>query len=284
MMNFAKRNIMIFFKDRSAVFFSLLSVFIIIGLYVLFLGDVWVSSLPGIDNAKYLMNSWIVAGLLAVTSITAAMGAFGIMVEDKTKKIAKDFYASPLKRSSIIGGYLLSSLFIGVIMSIVALVLGEIYIIASGGELLPAVVVLKLIGVLMITCLANTALVCFMVSFFNSQNAFTTASTIIGTLIGFITGIYLPIGNLPEAVQLVIKIFPLSHGAALLRQIMMDEPISAAFANVPSGYIEGFKEAMGVVYRFGDYTVTPWVSLEVLILTAVIFYMLAMLNIRRKGT
>ncbi|HCD44303.1 MAG TPA: ABC transporter, partial [Lachnoclostridium sp.] len=37
---FIERNLKLFFRDRSAVFFYLLSVFIIIGLYALFLGDV----------------------------------------------------------------------------------------------------------------------------------------------------------------------------------------------------------------------------------------------------
>ena len=39
-----RRNLLLFFRDKSAVFFSLLSVFIIIGLYALFLGDVVVAS------------------------------------------------------------------------------------------------------------------------------------------------------------------------------------------------------------------------------------------------
>ncbi|MFR1983726.1 MAG: hypothetical protein ACLS4Z_08430 [Christensenellaceae bacterium] len=39
MITFAKRNLLVFFKDKSSVFFSLFAVFIIIGLYALFLGD-----------------------------------------------------------------------------------------------------------------------------------------------------------------------------------------------------------------------------------------------------
>ena len=39
MIRFAKRNLMVFFRDKSAVFFSLLSALIIVALYALFLGD-----------------------------------------------------------------------------------------------------------------------------------------------------------------------------------------------------------------------------------------------------
>ena len=38
MSSFAIRNLKVFFRDKSAVFFSLLSVFIIVGMYALFFG------------------------------------------------------------------------------------------------------------------------------------------------------------------------------------------------------------------------------------------------------
>ena len=65
MFNLAVRNLKIFFRQKSAVFFSLLSVFIIIGLYVLFLGDVWTDYFPeGLSEAENLMNNWIIAGIV----------------------------------------------------------------------------------------------------------------------------------------------------------------------------------------------------------------------------
>ena len=93
MINFMKRNLLVFFKDKASVFFSLLSVFIIIGMYALFLGDVWTSGMQDITGARNIMDCWIVAGLIAVTSVTTTMGAFGTMVEDKSKKIIKDIHS-----------------------------------------------------------------------------------------------------------------------------------------------------------------------------------------------
>ncbi len=283
MIAFAKRNLKLFFRDRSAVFFSLLAVFIIIGLYALFLGDVWVKNMPQIKNARLLMDSWIVAGLLAVTSVTTTMGAFGVIIDDKSKKIFKDFYAAPMKRSSITGGYIISAFIIGVIMSIVTLLIAEIYLFASGGELLGIIAFLKVIGLILLTSMTNTAIVCFVISFFESQSAFATASTIIGTLIGFFTGIYLPIGSLPDAVQFAVKIFPISHAASLFRQVIMEVPLKAAFSNAPVEYLNEFNEMMGVVFRFDNYTVPPAVSVIVLTLTAVVFYFLSILNMSRKN-
>jgi len=282
MIALTRRNLKIFFRDKTAVFFSLLAVFIIIGLYVLFLGEVWTSSLKDLPGIRAVMDSWIMAGLLAVTSVTATMGAFGVMVEDKTKKIAKDFYSSPIKRTSLTAGYVLSSYLIGIIMTFLALVLAEVYIVAYGGEILGFTALLKAAGVILISTLCNTSMILFVVSFFKSNNAFATASTIIGTLIGFLTGIYLPVGQLPEAVQWIVKIFPVSHAAVLFRQIMMASPLSLTFAGAPESAADQFREMMGVTLKFGNAPVSNPVSILILFAAAALFFSLAIFNLSRK--
>ena len=282
MINFTKRNLLVFFKDKASVFFSLLSVFIIIGMYALFLGDVWTSGMSDIPGARYLMDSWIVSGLVAVTSVTTTMGAFGIMVEDKSKKIIKDIRSSPLPRISIAGGYILSAFVIGTIMCVIALALCEVYILAGGGALLGGMQLLKVFGLILLSTFSNTALVLFYVSFFQSNNAFPIASTIIGTVIGFMMGIYIPIGQLPNGVQWVIKLFPPSHSALLLRQVIMENALKASFANAPAGLLENFNSMLGVSYKIGETAVTPIMSIALLVASGVLFLALAVLNLSRK--
>ena len=276
------RNLKIFFRDRTSVFFSLLSAIIIIGLYVLFLGNVWTSSLQGRPGVRFLADSWIMSGLLAVTSMTTTMGAFGIMIEDKTKKISKDFYSSPISRGGLTSGYIISSYIIGVIMTLFTLILAEIYIFAYGGALMSIGALLRVIGLILLSSLTSTSFILFIVSFFKSTNAFATASTIIGTLIGFLTGIYLPIGQLPDAVQFVIKVFPVSHSAALMRQVMMEAPLSATFSGAPAEAAEEFRQFMGVDLFFGNTKVSAFAGIGILVLTAVVFFLLSMFNLSRK--
>lgn len=284
MIVFIKRNFMLFFRDRSAVFFSLLSIFIIIALYVVFLGDVWLNdSMNYITNADVLMNNWLVAGLLAVASVTTTMGAFSVMIDDKVKKINKDFHSSPIKRSSITGGYIGSAFLIGVIMSFVTVVVAEIYMVMNGSASLTIAVCMRIFLLIFFTTMANTSMVCFVVSFFESHSAFNAASTIIGTLIGFLTGIYLPIGALPVPVQTIIKIFPVSHAASLFRQALMEVPLQTAFEGIPAHYLDEFKAYMGVTFHFGSYEITPGMSIVILAGTAALFYGLSILRMSRKS-
>ncbi|HCC34601.1 MAG TPA: ABC transporter [Ruminococcaceae bacterium] len=277
------RNLKIFFRDKASVFFSLLGVIIIIGLYVLFLGDVVVGNVEDMPDGRFLMDSWIMAGVLTAASITTTMGAFGVMVDDRSKKIFKDFASSPLSKRSLTSGYIVGTFIIGIIMTLAALVFAELYIVVSGGALLPPLTLLKVFGTVLLSVLTGSAIVSFVVSFFSSQNAFATASSIIGTLIGFLTGVYIPLSVMPESVQYVIKLFPLSHSAALLRQIMMEVPMETAFAGAPAAEVSKFRLDMGVDFAFGNTVVEPIVHILVLAGTAVLFYGLAIFNMSRKS-
>ena len=277
------RNVKVVFRDRASVFFSLLGVLIILGLYILFLGDVWVSNLPKVNGARPLMDAWIMAGLLAVTSLTTVMGAFGTMVDDRAHKILKDFDASPISKDKISGGYVLSSFFIGTIMSLLAFALAEFYIVSRGGTLLTPVQSLQVVGCILLSALCNTALVSLLVSFIYSQNAFGTASSIVGTLVGFLTGIYLPVGMLPQSVQFIIKVFPVSHAAVLLRQVMMEAPMQTVFAGAPAVAMQEFQEAMGVTINFGGQTLPAYASVLILLGASLLFYALSILRFSRKS-
>ncbi len=282
MISFVSRNLKVFFRDKTAVFFSLLAVLIILGLYIFFLGDVWVDSFPNIKGVKNLMNCWIIAGLIGVTSVTANMGAFGTMIEDKSKNKIKDFYVSPIKKSKIVGGYIISSFIVGSMMSVVTLIISQIYLVYSGVDVLNFKELTEVFLIILMTSLSNSAMILFIVSLFSSEKAFSTASTIVGTLIGFITGIYLPISMLPDSVQIIVKLFPTSHGISILRQIFMKKQMDISFADVPTNYINEFKESMGVVYYINDKLVSNTASVFILIASTIIFFFLAVLILYKK--
>lgn len=282
MISFVSRNLKVFFRDKTAVFFSLLAVLIVLGLYIFFLGDVWIDSFPNIKGVKNLMNCWIIAGLIGVTSVTANMGAFGTMIEDKSKNKIKDFYVSPIKKSKIVGGYIISSFIVGSMMSVVTLIMSQIYLVYSGVDVLNFKELTEVFLIILMTSLSNSAMILFIVSLFSSEKAFSTASTIVGTLIGFITGIYLPISMLPDSVQIIVKLFPTSHGISILRQIFMKKQMDISFADVPTNYINEFKESMGVVYYINDKLVSNTASVFILIASTIIFFFLAVLILYKK--
>ncbi len=283
MRSLVARNLKVFFRDRASVFFSLLAVLIILGLYVLFLGDVMMQEFSGVPGAKALSDSWIMSGILAVISVTTVLGAYGTMVDDRVHKIIKDFSASPLGRGKLAGSYIVSSFVVGSIMTLLAFALSEVYIVARGGTLLSLAQAAKVIGIILLSALSNTAMISFLVSFLKSQNAFGTASSLVGTLIGFLTGIYMPVGVLPEAMQAVVKVFPVSHAALLLRRIMMEAPMGTVFAGAPEQTAQAFRTDMGLSYSLGGAQIPAYASVAIIAGAALLFYALSVIRFSRKG-
>jgi len=116
-----KRNLLNYIYDPSSVFFSFLSVFILIGVYGIFLGTFQVQevenavgTIPGVD---WLVTSWLIAGLLTVSSFTVPLSILSNMVIDLEKRVFDDFLVAPIKRSSIVFGYAISAIIIGIIMT-----------------------------------------------------------------------------------------------------------------------------------------------------------------------
>lgn len=275
MIAFAKRNLKLYFRDKSSVFFSLMAVFVILALYIFFLGDVWADTYDFADGIKEVLNNWVMAGILAVTGVTTTTGMLETMVKDRCDKIQKDFYVAPVKKSALAAGYFISANVVGNIMTFIAFILAEIYIVVEGGSLLSPKYMLAVVAFILYSNLMNTSIVLFMVSLFKSRNAYATASTIIGTLIGFLTGIYIPIGSFPNGVQWVIKCFPISHSAVVFRQIMMHDSMATVFEGAPQDVISATKESLGVIYSYGDYEMGTTGNMLVVLITAIVFFLLS---------
>jgi len=280
---FLKRNLLVFFKDRAAVFFSLLSTLMILGIYILFLGNILISEFHDmVPNAREIMTNWIMAGMIAASTATTTLGGFGVMVDDRASKIDRDLYVSPISRRKLAAGYVLSAFIIGSIVTFITFVVAEIYIFISCGSLVSLPAFLKVTALILLSALSNTSIMFFLTTFFSSPNAFATVSTVVGTVIGFLTGIYIPIGQLPEAVQWMVKLFPPSYAAVLIRRTMMAESMSAGFAGVPAEYVEKFKMKLGVVLNFGETEASEAFCIAVLLGAAAVFFLLAVLVLSRK--
>lgn len=288
-----QRNIQVYVRNRTAVFFSFLSVFIIIGLYALFLGKMQVDSIAGMmkqfgmadTGVRFLVDSWIMSGLLSVSAVTISLGALDTMVFDVEQKRFSDFIVAPVSRASVVLSYLISSCIISFMFNLVTLAIGELYILSGGGELLSLAKLLEVLGILALSVFASSSILFLVISFIKSGTAFGTLSTLLGTLIGFLTGVYVPLGILPDAVQKFVLFVPFTHSAGLLRQVFCERPLEAVFGAIPeharADVISQYKGMYGIQLHWGDFNITIPLMLIVLAGTAVLFLLLSALKLRR---
>ncbi len=288
MIQITKRNLLMYFRDRGSVFFSLLAVLITFLLYIFVFRDLYGSNMmygsafP--EDLRQIIDVWAIGGIISAPTVTTPLGALWVLVNDRNVKKFQDFYTSPIKRSKITAGYLFSSYLIGVIMTCILLLVTQIYLIINGGSMFSFTQLVMILFVILISTFSGAGFVLLLISLFSSNNAYTGCSLVIGTLMGFLTGNYMPVGLLPDFAQWIIKFTPAAHTSALFRQIIVKKPISDLLVGVDTEYISYFTDFLGIEFRYGDYLAPAWVHIAVLLGTGIIFYSPAILSLNRKKT
>ena len=279
------RNNKVFLRNKMLVFFSLLSVLISVGVYVVFLQKLQTDAIsqvvPVTKAIEILVSEWMVAGILTTIAMTSTLSVFAIYIQDLETKRTADFLVTSASRMNIQLSYVFSSLMIGFMMTFVAFISCEVFIVAIGGSLLSFAAFLKVLALLLVGVLLSSTINLFIVLFINSETAFSTVNTVIGTMIGFLCGIYVPIGVLPSAVQSVIHYFPVSHIAVLLRQVLMEPSLATVFEGA-TAFEESYKLNYGVVYKIGDSIISPATSVLFIVATIVVVLGLSAVVYKRK--
>ena len=241
MLALLKRDFLLYFRNRSGVFFSLLGALISFLLYIIFLQknlmDAW-SQLP--DN-KSLLNNWLMGGTLAVTGITTSFTALTQMVQDRENQVDQDLFLTDLGSWGLQLSYLISSLIISFVMQAFMLIVMSLYF-----QEIPAMSKLFEISLIMLlSSLLSTLVNVLLIYYFQSVDSLGKLATIVGTASGFLVGTYVPMGILPNFAQVLMKCTPATYLASLYRQVLMKEQLETTFMG-NSSLLEEFQEKLGI--------------------------------------
>lgn len=283
------RNLRLFLRDRTAVFFSFLSSLVLIALFALFLADLEVSHLErelrqaDVDDIGWFVNTWVLSAIVMITTVTSSLSVLTVFVEDKASGRFSDFVVSPLRRVHVILGYLFSSFLVALFMSLLLLGISQGYIAMQGHEVMSAEQAWQAIGYVALSCATFSAIGSFVVTYMTSSGGFAAMSTIVGTLVGFLAGAYIPIGQLPDAVGTGMNVLPFAQSAMLIRGPMTEKSLDAMVGDMPGAgeAKESLSEYYGMTAFVGDFEVTTNVAVGVLAALFLLFTALAVWRLSR---
>jgi len=269
------RGLSLFFKNRQAVIGSFIGAAIMIILYVFLLGESLVGSLSVLAQPKLVVDAWMLAGVIGIASASSTLGSVSLMIRDKESNVYTDFMISPISKSKIMLGYFFSTFLISLLITLVVIVIAEIYLVVlSKGEFLTLPQFGLLFVVSLLTVFCSSAFMFFIASFFRRIDTFSTVTAVIGPLIGFLTGCYVPIGSLPEGVQKVVEYFPLTSGIVLIRRILTENVFSSADKSAATMV----KEELGIVMSGQTGIALP---IAILVISSCLFLVVASWNVKR---
>ncbi|REH84063.1 ABC transporter permease, partial [Staphylococcus felis] len=273
MISLVKRNLIYNVRDRVAFILSFLSVIILLIIYKAFLSNFQIDELKRAAHSSNIsqagmdmINLWLVAGLIIVISVTTTLSGFGVMVEDKENKKINDFRLSSISSFKLMISYYLSSFILGIFILLIAFILG-VAIFVGIDEIIHIDFIkwLKIISILILSNLFGVSFGLLLANVLSTRSSFATASTIVGTLIGFLAGVYITIGDLGDIISKVILILPMIHIAALLKQILMKDSINDFFVNVPDHYQENYEKTYGIYLYWDNIEISNFTSISIVI-------------------
>lgn len=248
MMALCQRNLMLYFKNKTSIFFSLFGAMISFVLFVVFLKQNMVEQWHQMPDATKMMDLWLIGGTLSVTAITTTLSILARMVLDESRGVLKDFYLTNTSTFKIKLSYMLSAALIGFVMQLVMLALMLTYFALVDQLTVPWSKSIDLIVVALAGSFLAVAVNMIFVQFIHRVETMSAFESIVGAASGFLVGTYIPMGALPQFAQTIIKLTPGAYISALYRQIMMGSKVDTIFSG--SHLEASFNQSMGIQLKW----------------------------------
>ena len=226
-MGLTKRNLLIYFKDKGAIIFSLLTSLIVLVLYLLFLKGTYQDAFDSaLEEAQVLLDE---------------------KTDIRGNKIDYDISATPIKRWQIILSYFTSAAISACIMTGILLTAGLVILNMNGGLLLGASDILKAYGMVVLGSVSATGFFMTMMPLFKTSQSSSAFFGMLSAAAGFVIGAYIPISQFSETVQTVCNIFPATHVTVAIRNILMSgvmNSFDSSIAGVDGGmFLESIRNS-----------------------------------------
>ncbi len=280
-----KRNIKIFFSNKSNIFFSTLALIILVILHFAVFKSQHANVLLdlGVDIeekwAYWFSDSLMLSSIIPIAGITISLTSLSQIVSDKEKNIINDLYISPLNKSTLLFSYILSSIIISLclILIYILFLIGYFYFVY---ELLFNVVqLLSILGLTILSILLGNFFVLIIVSFIKREQAMGALGTILGTLMGFLCGSYIPVGILGDSISKIFTLLPFLPITALTRQTFFSNINST---NIPSEVLNGeLANIYGYKLLLNGNELTTFTLIIIVIIYIILFLLLKIIIFKR---
>ena len=166
------------------------------------------------ENLNFI--SYFVPSMLGLSVMQVGIFAAIPLVADREKGILKRLAATPLRRWQLVGSNVMMRLLIALAQTIIIVAVGTL---AFGVEIVGSMVVTFAFVVL--GAVTFLALGYVIASFATTEDSANGMTSMIQFPMMFLSGAFFPIDQMPQFLQAVARIIPLTYLADALRQVMV---------------------------------------------------------------
>jgi ABC-2 type transport system permease protein len=245
------RNIKIFARNRIQLVFTIIMPFFF--LYVF-------SAIFKNDKIQNPVN-YMLAGIVITNVFQTSLAIASSTIEDIVSGFMKEVLVSPVKRMQIATGQLLSAATIATFQGIIILTIGYFIGLKFTHWITPFAV----IGVMILVGLAFSGLGLYVAAIVKNSQTFQIVVTSISMPLTFLSGAYIPLSLLPKILKTVSYLNPMTYTTAFFRTIILEKTSLSNEQLV----------AQQLAFKIGNFTITPFVSMMVVIIFGIIFLLLS---------
>ncbi len=239
-----KRHLLVFFRNKVRLMYTLLVPVIIFAVYLLFLRGLELSMVQNIltDPAlglsaevaadarlhkciETVVDSWMLSGIIGLSTITVALQTNTVIVEDKQNGVNRDFASSPIPKDLLVASYFLYNFIVSALICLAFYLICLVYLAAAGEFVLSFGTVLFSLIIMFFATVASTLMTVFICSFVKTEGTMMSIVAIFSTAVGFLIGAYMPLGMMPDWVQGICGFIPGTYACSLLRYAFMETPL-----------------------------------------------------------
>jgi ABC-2 type transport system permease protein len=166
------------------------------------------------ENLNFI--SYFVPSILALSVMQLGIFAAVPLVADREKGILKRLSATPLRRWQLVGSNTLMRLLIALVQTVIIVGVGSAFFgVQVSGSLLLAAVFVALGAV------SFLALGYVLASFTRTEEAANGITQVVQFPMMFLSGVFFPIEAMPQFLQSIARLIPLTYLADALRQVMV---------------------------------------------------------------
>ena len=172
------------------------------------------------ENLNFI--SYFVPSMLGLSVMQVGIFAAIPLVADREKLILKRLAATPLRRWQLVGSNVLMRLLIALVQSVIIIGVGVLVFGVEIAGSFPLSVVFVVLGAISFLALGYV-----IASFASTEDSANGMTSVIQFPMMFLSGTFFPIDQMPDVLQGIARVIPLTYLSDALRQVMTG---GAAFA------------------------------------------------------
>jgi len=252
-----QRNLKAFVRNRTSLVFSTIFPFFFLYIFNSIFSNEFVE-----DPVAYML-----AGIIISTVFEISLRISSSTIDDMASGFMKEVLVSPVKRITIAAGQFLSSATIATAQALIIFIIGFFigYRVESWLTIVYVILMMIFVGLVF----AGFGL--FLATKTKNTQTFQIVSMAISMPMMFISGAYIPLSMVPNTIQIIGRFNPMTYAVAAFRWVALER--------THLGTQELINEELA--FTIGNFTVTPMISLVILLGFGVLFLALSTISFTR---